>query len=154
MAWPLIVAVAVASIVVLLVRSHPSNSVAARTKRLEQQLACPVCQGESVADSNAPEARDIRNDIPRRIAAGQSDGQIRAAYVERYGERILLSPSGSGLGIVAWVIPSLAVLLGGAGIVLALRRWSRTPRLAASAEDERIVRDALERAPAPDEDAL
>ena len=142
--WFALVAVVVVSLAVLVVRSRPDNSPAARANRLEHQLACPVCEGQSVADSNAPQSRAIRDDIPRRIAAGQSDAEIRAFYVARYTERILETPSNSGLGLVAWGLPALAVILGLAGIVVAVRRWSHTPRLAATDEDEDIVRRARE----------
>jgi len=142
--WAVLALVVAAAVVVLVVRSRPDNSATARTERLEHELACPVCEGQSVADSNAPESRAIRADIPRRINAGQSDEQIRAAYVALYGQRILLTPSNGGIGLVAWVVPAVAVLLGAFGIGIALRRWSRTPRLPATPQDEARVRDARE----------
>ena len=148
-AWVVLAVVLVAAIVGLVVRSRPSQSVAARAERLEHQLACPVCEGQSVFDSNAPESQNIRADIPRRIRAGQSDAQIRAAYVSIYGDRILLTPANDGLGFFAWGIPVVAIVLGAAGIFLALRRWSRTPRLAATADDEAIVQRARQE---PDDD--
>jgi len=142
--WAVLALVVAAAVVVLVVRSRPDNSATARTERLEHELACPVCEGQSVADSNAPESRAIRADIPRRINAGQSDEQIRAAYVALYGQRILLTPSNGGIGLVAWVVPAVAVLLGAFGIGIALRRWTRTPRLTATPQDEARVRDARE----------
>jgi cytochrome c-type biogenesis protein CcmH len=143
-AWVALGLVAILAIVALVVRSQPSDSVNARAERLEHQLACPVCEGQSVFDSNAPESQQIRAQIPRRIRAGQTDAQIRAAYVSAYGDRILLTPANDGLGFFAWGIPVVAIVLGGAGIFFALRRWSRTPRLAATADDEDIVRRARE----------
>ena len=140
--WFALMAVVIVGLAVLVVRSRPDNSPAARASRLEHQLACPVCEGQSVADSNSPQSRAIRDDIPRRIAAGQSDAEIRAFYVARYTEKILETPSNSGLGIIAWGLPALAVILGLAGIFVAVRRWSNTPRLAATDEDEDIVRRA------------
>lgn len=137
--WLALGVVVVIAVVVLAARSGPSHSPAARAGRLDSQLACPVCVGESVADSNAPESRAIRTDIVKRISAGQSDGQIRDAYVAIYGEHILLTPSNGGIGVVAWGVPVVALVVGAAGIALALRRWSTTPRLAASADDEVIV---------------
>jgi cytochrome c-type biogenesis protein CcmH len=142
--WLALALVVVVAIVVLVVRSRPDNSSAARAARLEQQLACPVCEGQSVADSNSPQSRAIRADIPRRIAAGQSDAEIRQYYVSRYTERILETPSNSGLGIIAWGLPALAVILGALSIVVAVRRWSHAPRLEATDEDEDIVRRARE----------
>ena len=60
----------------------------------------------------------------KRIRAGQSDAEIRDAYVAIYGEHILLTPSNGGLGVVAWGVPVVALVIGAAGIVFALRRWS------------------------------
>jgi cytochrome c-type biogenesis protein CcmH len=137
--WLVLAAVVVIAGVVLAARSGPSNAPAARAERLDNELACPVCVGESVADSNAPESRAIRTDIVTRIRAGQSDAEIRDAYVGIYGEHILLTPSNGGIGIVAWGIPIVALVLGGAGIVFAVRRWSTTPRLAATGADEAVV---------------
>ena len=98
-----------------------------------------MCTGESVAQSNSIEARAIRDDVVRRIGAGQPDAQIRNAYVTEYGERILLTPSNGGLGVVAWGLPVFALVLGASGIAMALRRWSRTPRLTASPDDVVVV---------------
>ena len=139
MPWLALAVVVVIAGIVLAARSGPSNAPAARAARLDNELACPVCVGESVADSNAPESRAIKVDIVRRIRAGQRDSEIRDAYVAVYGEHILLTPSNGGIGIVAWGIPIVALVLGGAGIVFAVRRWSTTPRLAATADDEDVV---------------
>jgi cytochrome c-type biogenesis protein CcmH len=137
--WVLLLAVVVVTLVVLVTRSQPSRSPRARADRLAHQLACPECEGESVADSNSVSARAIREDIPRRIAAGQSDAQIREFYVSKYTEKVLRTPANTGIGLVAWVVPAAALFLGLAGLALALRRWSGTPRLPATSEDEAIV---------------
>jgi cytochrome c-type biogenesis protein CcmH len=137
--WLALAAVVVIAGVVLAARSGPSNSPSARAERLDNELACPVCVGESVSDSNAPESRAIRVDIVKRIHAGQADAEIRDAYVAIYGEHILLTPSNSGVGIIAWGLPIVALVLGGAGIVFAVRRSSNTPRLAATTDDEAVV---------------
>jgi cytochrome c-type biogenesis protein CcmH len=140
--WFALGLVVIVAVVVLVVRSRPDNSPAARAYRLEHQLACPVCEGQAVFDSNSPQAAAIRDDIPKRIAAGQSDGEIRAAYVTLYNEKILETPSNSGLNIVVWALPVLALILGVVGLGVAVRRWSRAPRLVATDEDEDIVRRA------------
>jgi cytochrome c-type biogenesis protein CcmH len=140
--WLALGLVVIVAVVVLVVRSRPDPSPAARAYRLEHQLACPVCEGQAVFDSNSPQAAAIRDDIPKRIAAGQSDGEIRSAYVALYNEKILETPSNSGLNIVVWALPVLALILGVVGIGLAVRRWSRAPRLTATADDEHIVRKA------------
>jgi cytochrome c-type biogenesis protein CcmH len=139
--WPWIAlgAVVLVAVIVLVIGSQPDNSAHARAERLQHQLACPECQGESVFDSNAVSARAIRDDIPKRIAAGESDAQIRAAYVAKYDVRILTTPSNSGINVFIWLIPILALLLGAVGLGVALWRWSHTPRLDATPEDEAIV---------------
>src|SRR5262249_43226448 len=136
--------VVIVAVVVLVVGSRPSNSPGSRASRLEHQLACPVCTGESVAESNAPESRAIRAGIVQRIREGQSDQPIRDPYVAVYSDKIRLTPDNGGLGVLAWGIPVVGIILGGAGIVFALRRWSRTPRLAATPDDEAIVARARE----------
>jgi cytochrome c-type biogenesis protein CcmH len=138
-AWLALAVVVVVAIAVLIARSGPSSSPAARASRLANELACPVCTGESVADSNAPESRAIRVDIARRIRAGQGDAEIRDAYVATYGDHILLTPANGGLGVVAWGLPVLALVIGAGGIALAIRRGSRTPRLSATAADIALV---------------
>jgi cytochrome c-type biogenesis protein CcmH len=139
--WPWIAlgAVVLVAVIVLVVESQPDNSAHARAERLQHQLACPECQGESVFDSNAVSARAIRDDIPKRIAAGETDAQIRAAYVAKYDVRILTTPSNSGINVFIWLIPILALLLGAVGLGVAFWRWSHTPRLDATPEDEAIV---------------
>jgi cytochrome c-type biogenesis protein CcmH len=144
--WFALLLVVAIAIVVLVVRSRPDSSPEARALRLEHQLACPVCDGQSVFDSNSSQSEAIRADIPRRIATGQSDAEIRAYYVTRYSEKILETPSNSGLGLVAWGLPTVALILGAVGIVVAVRRWSNTPRMTATDEDEDIVRRAREHA--------
>jgi cytochrome c-type biogenesis protein CcmH len=148
-AWLALAVLVAIAIAVLVARSGPSNSPSARASRLANELACPVCTGESVADSNAPESRDIRIDIAKRIRKGQNDAEIRDAYVAIYGEHVLLTPSNGGLGVVAWGLPVLAIVLGAGGIALAVRRGSRTPRLAATADDVALVEH--ERAVHPDD---
>lgn len=140
--WFALALVVIAGVVVLVVRSQPDNSPSARAYRLEHQLACPVCEGQAVFDSNSPQAAAIRDDIPVRIAAGQTDAEIRAAYVTLYNEKILETPSNSGLGIVVWGLPAVALILGAVSIGVAVRRWSRAPRLQASEHDEDVVRQA------------
>lgn len=146
--WLGLAAVVIIALVVVTDRSRPSDAPTARAARLERELACPVCTGESVAESNAPESRAIRADIVKRIHDGQRDAEIRDAYVETYGEHVLLTPSNGGLGIVAWGLPVVALVIGAAGVAFALRRWSITPRLAASEDDADIVdRERTRRGP-------
>jgi cytochrome c-type biogenesis protein CcmH len=146
----LFVLVAVAA-VFLIARSAPSDAPDARAKRLEHELACPVCTGEALAESNAPEARAMKAEIPELIGNGLSDDEIKQHYVEIWGERILLRPENDGIALIAWGLPVIAIILGAAGIAFALRRWSSQPRLAATADDEVEVERARRSEQAPDD---
>jgi cytochrome c-type biogenesis protein CcmH len=138
--WPwLVLAVVVVAVLAVVAWPGGSQSPAERAHSLAAELKCQECQGLSVADSNAPTSRAIRADIKRRIAAGQGDEEIRQAYVDRYGEQILLSPQGSGIGLIVWVLPVLVIALGAAGIWFGLSRARREPRLHATAADEALV---------------
>jgi cytochrome c-type biogenesis protein CcmH/NrfF len=139
--WGPWVALAVVVVIALAVVLWPngSQSPAARAHDLETQLKCPECQGLSVADSQAPTSRAIRADIKRRIKAGQSDEQIRQAFVDTYGEQILLAPQDSGISLIVWILPIVVVALGATGIVFALRRNRGEPHLHATEADERLV---------------
>jgi len=140
--WVALAALVVVMVVVLVARSRPDNSPSARVNRLEHELACPICEGQSVADSNSLEAQGIRVEIPQLVAQGKTDAQIRAYYVARYGDKMQEIPDDSGIGLVVWLVPAIALILGLGGIALLLRRWSRTPRLHATPEDEELVQHA------------
>jgi cytochrome c-type biogenesis protein CcmH len=139
--WGPWIALGVVVVIALAVVLWPngSQSNAARAHDLEAQLKCPECQGLSVADSQAPTSRAIRADIKRRIAKGQSDEVIRQAYIDNYGESILLSPQDSGVSLLVWILPIVVVALGATGIVFALRRNRDEPHLHATEADERLV---------------
>jgi cytochrome c-type biogenesis protein CcmH len=145
--WVALAAVVTGALMVGAVSGRPDPSPAARARRLSAELRCPVCQGLSVADSPSSTARAIADDIRRRIDEGESDGAIRRAYVERYGEWILLQPEGSGLGAVVWALPVAGLVLGGGALALAFRRWRRQPVLHPTEADRALVERAL--APGP-----
>lgn len=137
--WAVLGVVVVVVLAVALWPGQQSESVAARTRRLASELRCVECEGLSVADSNADSARVQRADIAARIRRGESDAEIRRAYVDTYGESILLRPTGSGVGLLVWALPIAAVGLGAAGLWIAIRRWQRQPRLAATQADDALV---------------
>jgi len=139
--WAPWVALGLVVAVVLAITLWPSGerSDAARAHDLETEIKCPECQGLSVADSQATTSQAIRADIKRRIAKGQSDAEIRQAYVDTYGQSILLAPQDSGLGLIVWILPVLVLGLGTAGVVFALARNRREPRLHATPADEDLI---------------
>ena len=95
---------------------------------LSEEIACPVCEGESVAQSNAPAALNIRREIARSVDAGRTDDEIRAYLARQYGEEQLLRPRGEGLSALVWVVPVVAVVLA------AGRSGARLPALGATAD--------------------
>lgn len=116
---------------------------AERVEQLTEQLRCPVCDGLAVADSPSSTARAIAADVRSRIAAGESDDDVRNAYVAQYGEWILLEPPAGGIGTLAWVLP-VALVVGGAGLAAwTLRRRAITRVGAPSPSGRAAVAAAL-----------
>jgi cytochrome c-type biogenesis protein CcmH len=97
----------------------------ARAEAIGQQLRCLVCQNESIEDSNADLARDIRAIIRQQVVAGRTDRQIIAAMVQRYGDFILLRPPFEPLTALLWASPVVALLAGGLAVFLAFRQARR-----------------------------
>jgi cytochrome c-type biogenesis protein CcmH len=103
---------------------------------LSEELRCMVCQNQSIDDSDAPLARDIRILIRRRIAGGESNDVVRAYLVSRYGDFILLKPPLKPETLLLWLSPALVLCLGAGAALFAHRRVpGATPAL--SAEEER-----------------
>ena len=108
--------------------AKPDPVVEARLKALGEELRCLVCQNQTIADSNAPLALDLRNQIRTQIAQGRSDTQIRDYMVERYGDFVLYRPPFKATTALLWIGPFALVLLG-AGIFLVLVRRRRAAQL-------------------------
>jgi cytochrome c-type biogenesis protein CcmH len=95
-----------------------------RVHAVAETLKCPVCQDLSAADSPSGVARAMRQTIARDLRAGLTPDQIRARFVDAYGESILLEPPHHGLGLIAWILPSLLLALGAVAAAVAVRRWT------------------------------
>jgi cytochrome c-type biogenesis protein CcmH len=93
----------------------------ARARALSAELRCMVCQNESIDESHADLARDLRLLVRERLKAGDSDDAIRAFLVQRYGDFILLKPPFKAETFLLWAAPVLVLLLGAGAIMLALR---------------------------------
>ena len=114
------------------VMSDPAKE--ARARQLSQELRCMVCQNQSIDDSEAPLARDLRLLVRERIASGDSDAQVIDFLVARYGEFVLLRPRFERQTLLLWLVPPL-VLFGG-GLVLWLQaRRRNTARSEVPADD-------------------
>jgi len=109
-------------------RHGPADSaLEARTSAVASQLRCPVCQGLSIQDSPSDLAQSMRSLVRDQLASGRTPDQVKAYFVSKYGEWILLEPKPSGFNLLAYAVPLVVVLGGGAAIVLAVRRWTTSP---------------------------
>ena len=106
----------------------------ARARELSRELRCMVCQNQSIDDSEAPLARDLRLLVRERIAAGDSDAQVLDFLVARYGEFVLLKPRLEPHTYLLWLLPPLALAGGGVALWLHNRRRTRS----AAAEDQSL----------------
>jgi cytochrome c-type biogenesis protein CcmH len=122
----------------------------AQARRLFQEFRCLVCQNESIDDSDADLAHDLRQVVRTQVAQGHTDAQIRAFLVERYGEFILLKPRFTAANAVLWLSPLLIVLVGGALFAVRLRRPVLLEDGLSSAEEAQV--QALARAGGADQD--
>ena len=96
----------------------------ARARDLSRELRCMVCQNQSIDDSDAPLARDLRLLVRERIATGDSDSQVIDFLVARYGEFVLLKPRFSPHTLLLWLLPPLALIGGGLALWFYTRRRS------------------------------
>ena len=112
-----------------------------RVERISSVVRCPTCRGLSAAQSDAPSAEAIRDEVRRRVELGETDAQIKDYLISRYGEDILLQPRNR----VVWVLPVLGGAAGVGGLVLVLRRRRVRTGRKASAADEALVAEAMKR---------
>ena len=97
----------------------------ARFRQLTHELRCVMCQNQSLADSNAEIARDLRNEVLALMRQGKTDAEIRDFMVARYGEFVLYKPRLEGQTLLLWFAPLALVLIGGGLVFVLVRRGSR-----------------------------
>jgi cytochrome c-type biogenesis protein CcmH len=133
-----IVALALPSAVVAAQAVPPSvppradSALEARTTVVAAQLRCPVCQGVSIQDSPAELAQQMRELVKDQLRAGKSPDEVKAYFVSKYGEWILLEPKAAGFNLVVYGLPVVLVLAGAGLIVFVVRRWTSAPAPTAS----------------------
>lgn len=122
---------------VVALRGHNAKpSPPQQAQQIAAGLHCPICKDLSVADSPAPLAQQMREQIAQKLRAGESADQIRAEFVAAYGDSVLMSPPRHGLSAAVYALP---VILVGAGLVITamlVRRWVRRPQEAGAAGDD------------------
>jgi cytochrome c-type biogenesis protein CcmH len=116
----------------------PNPAQEKRAEAIGEQLRCLVCQNESVEQSDADLAKDLRHIIRERVAEGQSNKQIIAWMVHRYGDFIRLDPPFDPETYALWFAPVIAVGVGAAAAMLARRRAARPPPPLSPAEQQRL----------------
>ncbi len=108
----------------------------ARAHKIARSLRCLVCQNQSIEDSNADLAADLRRIVRERVAAGDTDDEVRAYIVARYGDWVLLKPPFKAKTYLLWFGPFLLILAGGIGVWLYYRRREQLTISPLSAEEE------------------
>ncbi len=132
------------------IMSDPVNE--SRARDLSRELRCMVCQNQSIDDSEAPLARDLRLLVRERIAAGDSDAQVIDFLVERYGEFVLLKPRLTPHTLLLWLLPPLALAGGGLALWVHGRRRAKSAiaRDQLTAEEEARLEQLIAAEPSPD----
>jgi cytochrome c-type biogenesis protein CcmH len=120
------------------------QALEARARALSSGLRCLVCQNQSIDDSDAPLARDLRLLIRERLKAGDSDAEVRSFVVSRYGDFVLLKPPFDTRTLLLWLSPFLLLVAGILFLATRRRRWS-APDAPLSEEEQRRLDELLER---------
>jgi cytochrome c-type biogenesis protein CcmH len=147
-------ALAVALVALALAAPAAASEQHPTLAELEGQLMCPICQGETLAQSDSPPAQRIKAEIQQQIAAGATRSEIKRRLVAEWGTRILAAPPRQGFDLLAWLLPIVGALAGAAVLGALAWRWSREREPATrwtmtarplGPEDERRVDDELRR---------
>ena len=100
------------------------SALEAMTTVLASELRCPVCQGNSIQDSPSELAQQMRDVIREQLRAGKTPDEVRAYFVDKYGEWILLAPKATGLNLIVYIVPFAAIALGGIIVWRTVRKWT------------------------------
>ena len=113
-----------ASVVLAVIETYEFSSpdLELRYHQLSQELRCPKCQNQNIADSNAPIARDLRVVLYEQLEQGATDDEILAFMVARYGEFVRYRPGVDRNTVLLWAAPGLLLMLGAAGLLIHLRQ--------------------------------
>ncbi len=104
-------------------------------ERLTHEVRCLVCQNQTIADSTAPLAADLRNEIRLMLAAGRSEAEIKTFLLDRYGDFVLYKPRFKASTAMLWLAPVLLLLAGGVGLRRSIQRRATLPVPANDEED-------------------
>ena len=116
----------------------------ARARAISAELRCMVCQNQSIDDSDASLARDLRVLVRERLKAGDTDEEVLAYVVARYGEFVLLKPRFSLRNALLWGTPAVLLVIGGIVLVVSIRRRERPVTKALSTEEKDALAKVLD----------
>ena len=134
-----------AFLIALALQTTPSvtddSILEARTREVSAVLRCPVCQGLSLQDSPSELSLQMKDVVRQQLREGKSPEEVKAYFVSKYGEWILLEPKASGVNLLVYVLPILLVLGGGVAIGFMVRKWTREPAVAdvSVREDDEVI---------------
>ena len=142
--WVMLVLVIVGFLVVGATRSTGPESQEDRVDAIARRVACPICDGESVFESQNNSSQAIRNQLQQLVAENDlSDAEIVAFIETRYGAQVLLVPKASGFDALVWVLPAVAFVCGLGALVVVFRRWKREAGdMREPTDDDRALVDA------------
>jgi cytochrome c-type biogenesis protein CcmH len=124
-------------------RSSDARTNAERIDALAKEMRCLQCAGETVFESRASFAENVKNEIARLVADGRTDDEVRATLVAEQGDQILMLPNAEGTNSLLWVLPIMVLVCGGAGLFLTFRRWAAESAMTpAPTESDRALVDA------------
>lgn len=121
----------------------PPRTAEEQVRAIASTMKCPVCRSQSVADSDVAAARAIRLEIASLVEEGRSADEVRSTIASTYGADVQLTPSGSGVEGLVWILPVVALVAALAGVSAAFARWRRTPTATATDDDRALVEQAL-----------
>ena len=110
-----------------------SQDLESEAQGIDKSLMCPICPSETIDQSQTEIAEQMRRTVRERLAQGESRDQVLQFFVERYGEEILAAPPKSGFNLLAWLVPPIALLVGGGALALVVRAMRQENRRSAVA---------------------
>ncbi len=137
--WALLAVVVVGALAVGTFDGEGELTRVEEIRAVAETVKCPKCPSQSVANSDAPAAEAMRVEIERRLDAGDSPNQIRSYLAGQYGEEVLLTPTSSGISGLVWVLPVAGLVVVGAGLTAAFRRWQAAEPVTATDADRHRV---------------
>jgi len=143
LAWGAMTLIAAVAFTIGATRSGDARTNAERIDALAKEMRCLQCAGETVFESRASFAENVKSEIAKLVAAGRTDDEVRATLVAEQGEQILMLPDAEGSNSLLWVLPIMVLVCGGAGLFLTFRRWAAESAMTpAPSDDDRAVVDA------------